>query len=105
MPRQLLRLEPPRHAPAGHTAAGRTRGPRRPAALTPAAGENEIPTDDAIEFAERARAVGVDLELRSLPEGQHNFFLGAGRVPEIDAAVAEMGAWLRSKIGLTLSTA
>jgi len=26
--RQLLRLEPPRHAPAGHTAAGRTRGPR-----------------------------------------------------------------------------
>ena len=52
-----------------------------------------------------ARAVGVDLELRSLPEGQHNFFLGAGRVPEIDAAVTEMGAWLRSKIGLTLSTA
>ena len=37
---------------------------------------------------------------RSLPEGQHNFFLGAGKVPEIDAAVSEMGAWLRSKIGL-----
>ena len=27
-------------------------------------------------------------------------FVGAGRVPEIDAAVAEMAAWLRSKIGL-----
>jgi len=45
-------------------------------------------------------AAGVDLELRSLPEGQHIFYLGAGRVPEIDAAVAEMAAWLRSKIGL-----
>ena len=63
-------------------------------------GENEILTDDAIEFAARARAAGVDLELRSLPEGQHIFYLGAGRVPEIDAAVAEMAAWLRSKIGL-----
>jgi hypothetical protein len=42
--------------------------------LTPAAGENEIPTEDAIEFAERARAVGV--ELRSVPDGQHIFCLG-----------------------------
>jgi epsilon-lactone hydrolase len=63
-------------------------------------GEYELLVDDAKQFAERARAAGVDLELRSLPEGQHNFFLGAGRVPEIDAAVSEMGAWLRSKIGL-----
>src|SRR5712691_9812148 len=79
-----------------------------PAGLPPTMiyyGENEILTDDAIEFAARARAAGVDLELRSLPEGQHIFYLGAGRVPEIDAAVAAMGAWLRSKIGLTLSTA
>jgi hypothetical protein len=30
---------------------------------------------------------------------QHNSFPGAGKVPEIDAAVSEMGAWLRSKIG------
>ena len=53
-------------------------------------GEYELFVDDAKQFAERARAAGVDLQLRSLPEGQHNFFLGAGRVPEIDAAVAEM---------------
>jgi monoterpene epsilon-lactone hydrolase len=65
-------------------------------------GEYELLVDDAKQFAKRARAAGVDLELRSLPEGQHNFFLGAGRVPEIDAAVSEMGAWLRSKIGLTV---
>jgi acetyl esterase/lipase len=68
-------------------------------------GEYELFVDDAKQFAERARAAGVDLELRSLPEGQHNFFLGAGRVPEIDAAVSEMGAWLRSKIGLTVASA
>src|SRR5579862_7341604 len=63
-------------------------------------GEYELLVDDSNQFAKRARAAGVDLELRSLPEGQHNFFLGAGKVPEIDAAVSEMGAWLRSKIGL-----
>ena len=45
--------------------------------LTPAAGENEIPTEDAIEFAERARAVGVDVEPRSVPDGQHIFCLGS----------------------------
>src|SRR5437667_55291 len=74
-----------------------------PAGLPPTMiyyGENEILTDDAIEFAARARAAGVDLELRSLPEGQHILYLGAGRAPEIDAAVAEMAAWLRSQLGL-----
>jgi acetyl esterase/lipase len=79
-----------------------------PAGLPPTIiyyGEYEILVDDSKQFAERARAAGVDLELRSLPEGQHNFFLGAGHVPEITAAVAEIGAWVRSKIGLTLATA
>src|SRR5260370_39603089 len=79
-----------------------------PAGLPPTMifyGGYELLVDDANEFAKRARAAGVDLELRSLPEGQHNFFLGAGRGPEIEAAVAAMGAGLRSKIGLTLSTA
>src|SRR5580700_10938132 len=60
-------------------------------------GDYEILTDDSKKFAERARAAGVDIKLQSLPEGQHNFFVGAGRVPEISAAVAEMGSWLRSK--------
>jgi len=68
-------------------------------------GEYELLVDDSKQFAERARAAGVDLELRSLPEGQHNFFLGAGHVPEITAAVAEIGAWVRSKVGLALATA
>jgi monoterpene epsilon-lactone hydrolase len=79
-----------------------------PAGLPPTMiyyGEYEILTDDAIEFAGRARAAGVDLELRCLPEGQHNFFVGAGRVPEIDAAIAAMAAWLRPKIGLDPASA
>ena len=68
-------------------------------------GEYELLVDDSKQFAARARAAGVDLELRSLPEGQHNFFLGAGHVPEITAAVAKIGAWVRSKVGLALATA
>src|SRR5260221_12382886 len=72
-----------------------------PAVLPPTMiyyGENEVLTDEAIEFAGRARAAGADLELRSLPEGQHIFYLGAGRGPEIDAAVAEMAAGLRAQV-------
>jgi len=68
-------------------------------------GEYEVLVDDSNQFAERARVAGVDLELRSLPEGQHNFYLGVGHVPEITAAVAEMGAWLRSKIGPAVAPA
>jgi acetyl esterase/lipase len=78
-----------------------------PAGLPPTMiyyGEYEILVDDSKQFAERARAAGVDLELRSLPEGQHNFFLGAGHVPETTAAVAEIGAWVRAKVGLALET-
>lgn len=63
-------------------------------------GDQEILSGEAIEFAGRAKATGADIELRGLSHGQHNFILGAGRVPEIDAAIAEMAGWLRSKIGL-----
>jgi hypothetical protein len=30
-----------------------------------------------------------------MPEGQHSFILGAGRVPEVDQAIQPMGQWLR----------
>jgi monoterpene epsilon-lactone hydrolase len=74
-----------------------------PAALPPTMiyyGDQEILSGDAIDFAERAQAVGVDVTLRALADGQHNFILGAGRVPEIDATVVEMARWLREKLGL-----
>jgi acetyl esterase/lipase len=44
-----------------------------PAGLPPTMiyyGGYELLVDDANEFAKRARTAGVDLELRSLPEGQ-----------------------------------
>jgi hypothetical protein len=31
---------------------------------------------------------------------KHSFIIGAGRVPEVDHAVTEMGRWVRSKLGL-----
>jgi epsilon-lactone hydrolase len=46
------------------------------------------------------KGAGVDVSLHSLPEGQHNFIWGAGRVPEVDQAIEEIGGWLRSKLGL-----
>jgi len=63
-------------------------------------GDQEILSGEAIDFAERARKAGVDIEIRALPYGQHNFILGAGRVPEIDAAIQDMAQWLRVKLGL-----
>ncbi|WP_459714144.1 alpha/beta hydrolase fold domain-containing protein [Paraburkholderia sp. 2C] len=63
-------------------------------------GDQEILAGDAIDFAERAQQAGVDVTLRALADGQHNFILGAGRVPEIDAAIVEMAGWVRAKLGL-----
>ena len=63
-------------------------------------GTHEVLVGEAIEFAKRAKDAGVDVTLRALPEGQHNFILGAGRVPEVDRAIAEIARWLRSRLGL-----
>jgi acetyl esterase/lipase len=68
-------------------------------------GAHEMLVGDAIEFAKRAKDAGVDVTLRSLPEGQHNFILGAGRVPEVDRAIEEIGWWLRSQLGLAVLAA
>src|SRR6516225_6121704 len=43
-------------------------------------GAHEMLVGEAIEFAKRAQAAGVDVSLHSLPEAQHNFIFGAGRV-------------------------
>jgi acetyl esterase/lipase len=50
------------------------------------------------EFADRAKAAGLDASLHGVPDGQHLFLLGAGQVPETDAAITEMGEWLRAKL-------
>ena len=61
-------------------------------------GEHELLVGEIIEFAKRAKDAGVDVSLNSVPEGQHNFILGAGRVPEVDEAIEQMGQWLKSKL-------
>jgi epsilon-lactone hydrolase len=63
-------------------------------------GADELLAGEAVEFAQRAQAAGSDLLLRSVPAGQHSFIVAAGRVPEVDQAISEMGSWLRSKLGL-----
>jgi acetyl esterase/lipase len=64
-------------------------------------GTDELLADEAFDFALRAQAAGVDQHLRSVMGGQHSFIMGAGRVPEVDEAIAEMGRWLRAKFQLT----
>jgi hypothetical protein len=36
--------------------------------------------------------------VHSVSEGQHNFNLGADRVPEVDEAIEQVGQWLRSRL-------
>jgi epsilon-lactone hydrolase len=62
-------------------------------------GAHEMLAGEAVEFAKQAKDAGVDVSLHSLPEGQHSFIWGAGRVPEADQAIKEIGAWLGSKLG------
>jgi epsilon-lactone hydrolase len=63
-------------------------------------GAYDMLAGEAIEFGTRAKSFGLDVSLHSLPEGQHNFIFGAGRVPEVDQAILEMARWLRFKLGL-----
>lgn len=64
-------------------------------------GQDEILVGEATELAQRAQTAGVDVIVRAVPAGQHSFIVAAGRVPEVDQAIAEMGKWLRIKLGLT----
>jgi epsilon-lactone hydrolase len=61
-------------------------------------GAHEVLAGEIQEFAECAMAAGLDTSLHSVPAGQHLFLLGAGRVPETDAAISAMGKWLRGKL-------
>jgi monoterpene epsilon-lactone hydrolase len=63
-------------------------------------GTHEILAGEALQFALRAKAAGNDLYLRPLDEGQHSFIMGAGRVPEVDDAITEMGVWIRRQLRL-----
>ncbi|WRZ00934.1 alpha/beta hydrolase fold domain-containing protein [Streptomyces sp. NBC_00481] len=62
-------------------------------------GEYETLVDDGAQLGRRLADFKVTSEVHSLPEGQHSFVLGAGRVPEVDQAIQQMGQWLRKHLG------
>jgi acetyl esterase/lipase len=63
-------------------------------------GTGEILVGEIIEFVQRAKHAGVDISLHTVPEGQHSFIMGAGRVPEADEAIEQMGRWVRTRLSL-----
>lgn len=62
-------------------------------------GADELLAGEDAEFARRLEAAGNDVLVREVEAGQHSFILAAGWVPEVDDAIAEIGAWLRKKLG------
>lgn len=62
-------------------------------------GTDELLAGEAAEFARRAQEAGNDVLVGAVDGGQHSFIVGAGRVPEVDEAIAEIGDWLRTKLG------
>jgi acetyl esterase/lipase len=65
-------------------------------------GDHELLAGEAIEFADRAKGAALDVTLHPIPDGQHSFILGAGRVPEADQAIQQIGRWMRSQLGLAV---
>ncbi|WAC90753.1 alpha/beta hydrolase fold domain-containing protein [Mycobacterium sp. Aquia_213] len=62
-------------------------------------GSDELLAGEDAEFARRLEAAGNDVLVREVEGGQHSFIIGAGWVPEVDEAIAEIGDWLRKKLG------
>ncbi len=56
--------------------------------------------DDALRFAARAKAAGVDVRCDVYPEMQHVWHFMAGKAPEADDAIQKLAAWVKPKLGL-----
>lgn len=63
-------------------------------------GDEEVLLDDSTRFAAKAKQAGVEVAIEIFPEMQHVFQIAAGNMPEADAAVAKIGAWLKTKLAL-----
>jgi acetyl esterase/lipase len=61
-------------------------------------GDAELLRDDSTRLAERAAAAGCDATIEVWPEMQHVFQIAAGNVPESDASVSALGAWLSKRL-------
>ena len=62
-------------------------------------GGNEVLLDDSRIFAERARAAGVDVTLRIFEGMWHVFQFHAPEVPEAQAAMNDIAAFIRAQFG------
>jgi len=62
-------------------------------------GEYETLAGEGAEFGRRLAEFKVTSEVHPMAEGQHSFILAAGRVPEVDQAIDQMGQWLRHHLG------
>ncbi|MFF7655876.1 alpha/beta hydrolase [Streptomyces sp. NPDC007983] len=60
-------------------------------------GTYEVLAGEDEEFAARVEDAGIDTATVVVPGGQHSYVYGAGRVPEADDAIAQIGAWVREK--------
>ncbi|MCX5236039.1 alpha/beta hydrolase [Streptomyces prunicolor] len=60
-------------------------------------GTYEVLAGEDEQFAARVKGAGIDTATVVVPGGQHSYVYGAGRVPETDAAIAQIGAWVREK--------
>ncbi len=61
------------------------------------AGNDEVLLDDSRRFAERARQMGVSIELDVWDEMTHVWQMSAGFVPEAQQAIEKIGSFLKSK--------
>jgi acetyl esterase/lipase len=61
-------------------------------------GGDEALLDDSVRLARRAGIAGVDVTLRIGAGMQHTYPVYAGFMPEADAAVDEIGAFVRSRL-------
>ena len=61
-------------------------------------GGAEALLDDALRFTRKAALAGVDVTLRVGAGMQHIYPVYAGFLPEADAAIAEIGAWIRVRL-------
>jgi epsilon-lactone hydrolase len=61
-------------------------------------GGDEALLDDSVRLARSAGMAGVDVTLYIGAGMQHIFLIYCGAIPEADAAVAMIGAWIRSRM-------
>ncbi|NJD60294.1 MAG: alpha/beta hydrolase [Anaerolineales bacterium] len=61
-------------------------------------GENEVLLDDAVGFVARARAAGVEAQVKVWPEMFHVFQIFVPWLPEARQAISEIGEFIRARI-------